>query len=653
MKRKKNEILELGLYDQIQNKNELESVYLYTNINNLRHFTSLDAVVAHKYFQTDIYTESFGSIFPFYLLLTTKPISQNILGQFNFDVNPVILEFDLRDIPFENCLFLNSEYLITQLSYDKAELKRDTLLLVPGYIPMCLVKKIIFQSETELRDFKATKFRSMESDYSKFYYNSTSFNGDYKPELKKLYELASTTTIENQKELIYTLHRRDRLRGSLLAASGDYEINLSDNLSVNFDCDFLNLCANLTKNYDYNLNNEFKEINLFLESWSRNKGMLVEMDFSKMPKDPTPFSNLVKWPFSNHNHFNVDLTLEKICDIYAYELILLKLIDSDSQSFKPIDFINNFINEFGNKALSIIPSSYVADFDHLYGRYKKASEHIKLVIEQKEKAIDVLKRYPSEFNTLKTFMVFASKYSADSYMDLINKLGKFNLTPFEKRMVLSMYGMLNGVSPLGESLKRRKDLLIITELIAQQNEINKAFPNFSSILERKLSNKSSYNINNDSGTDEVTYSKVVISSLIGLDLTIKITDSIEPIRSLVISQLNSSDIEEIKNNILLHLHIPDVYIAYETEFEDKAYKVEITLKGFRIRHSKKVITSKKVWDKWDLYKKEVIENRTSFHSLPKEEIELLKKIVMREKLPDPHLSESKKKRSNKKSKLNK
>ena len=639
---------ELGFNSQVLNDKKYKSVYLFSNINNLRHFTSLDAIVSRNYFQTDIYSESLSSILPSYLLMTSAFPANNVLAKFNLEINQVVLEFDLQDIPFEKCLTLRSDYTLSQLSHDNTELIQDSLLLIPAYIPMCLVKKIIFRSEEEMRDFKATKFRSMESDYSKFTYSSAPFNGEFEIDVNKLYDLVSETKIDTPKELLNTLRRRDRLRGLLLAASNGVELNISDTLSINIDSDYLRLCANLMKNYEYSLQDDYKEINWILSSWFERKGMLVEIDFTKLLKDPTPFPILNKWPLNTTNYISDDLSLETICDRYAYDLILSRLLDSDPLFFKPIEFLDNFMTEFGDKTPTIIPATYVSEFDHLFNRYKKASEFIKLVIGQKEKVIDVLKRYQNDFNTLKAFMIFATASSPDNFIDLHNKLGKFNLTSFERRMVWSLYGMLNGVSPLGETLKQRRDLLIITELVVQQNELNDSLPIFSYALEKLLANKTNRNIEKVTEDIEGAYS-LTISSQIGMDITIKVNDPIEPIRNLVINQLSRFDVvDKIKREILLYINIPNKYVAYETEYEDRDFKVEITPKGFRIRHYKQILTSKKVWEKWDLFKKEIIEERKTFASQTKEDIEIWKRIARGEAMPEINPAEIKKKKSAKK-----
>lgn len=617
-------------------------MYFYTNINNLRHFGSLDAVVSRDCFQTPNFDDSFGSLISGGLLLAGRSLSASIFETFRQDVNPVVLEFDLHESRSLRGFIVGDETVARPIVGNLPHGDEIRLLVVLGYLPMSLVRRIVFRSKPEMVDFQALKFKGLEFDESKFTVDPSLFSGDYLPDMSLVQELSSSLGNDLSHALRGTVLQRDRLRGSLLAASGGLALSHGISLDVNFDKGILQLFGRLRNIREYSFSDECVAIGLELGDLLRPLGLFLEANLCALPSDPTPFPywddcmrSFKQGTFESFDSETIGgVGTEALCDRIAYECILTGLRDELSGQFRPVEFLSAFLDRFNELAPQRLPETRLAEFEILRKRYQDGVGLVARVVNQYEKASDVLKNWQGRFYSLKSFMTFATAYSPDSYSDLESRLGKYVLTPYEKRLVWSMYGMLNGVGPLGESIKQRKDLLTLTELVVHSYGSTSELSDLSDELEENFAQIMREQVVNPARISQDGVAVVNLWSKVGFGLSFKITDTVEPIRLAVLKQLKGANENlGIKGLILSSIPVPERYTCFVTEV-DQWLSIDHAGQGLRIKHKRPSISTKRMWDNWDLYVSEFLQRPEVFGRQPKEHLDLWK-MILRGDYPPP------------------
>lgn len=232
------------------------------------------------------------------------------------------------------------------------------------------------------------------------------------------------------------------------------------------------------------------------------------------------------------------------------------------------------------------------------------------------KITDLLNNWPTHFSTLKCLLIFLNSPRANHLERLLSGMERFLLTPFEKRIIWTFYGMLHGISVLGHQFKRHRSSLFLSDLLAHwvlPNDLSNAlFP------KPKKYDYSNIQVNflpkpfQDNDSDLIS---VQLITGLGLPLNAIVVDSLEKLRKRIIKELNNRHFEENLKRILIESEKSNEYIQWEIKLSGK---FAVRPEKFQNKiYSKNEPIIQKQWPNkaWIAFKKKYIGSKDGFKKL--------------------------------------
>ncbi len=605
---------------------EAPSYYVYTNNFNFRHILSMDSVLPLRFFETDIFRPFPGGKIDWGILITKEPLMGEILQQFEDaeegSLYTIILEYQIEKGVQIPAYIVNTNYEQKLGLLEDLLLPTSTFAIIPGYLPVQAITKIHFRSEQLLKEFITIKSANIEFDEKRCSITPDLFSGQLEIEEGRILELFNSISVpvELYKRQI-TL--RNKIKASLIVSYYSYIQEIEHELRTNFDHTFLDVIAEIKGDISHSSETEIGNI---LNQIKELKKFDVKKISSLMKlKDNTPFRYLAwtkKLLLDKSLEQNLaghvqaaDEDVEAFSDIISYKILLYLLCEASPDNFNPKLLLQSFLQEFRDRMPHLITEKNLPSFDQVALRYEKAIKNIQSVLDGLGgKIVDLLANWPQNFITLKGLLVFLTAYSPNDYHKLQEKLQKFPLNSFEKRIIWSLYGMLNGMAPLGYEVK--KDFQLLKRIDAAT-----AIALNCDYVPRKPYEEAYYQrmpttVKFSKGKDE----SIIIVTTNGIEYFINILNSRSLLWNRVKTLLADKNYENNIKELLLNCRESEPYACYRIQATQYRYD-----KGDIILNSHPQI--RKEWGNWNSFKDQYFENQQSFEKLSNESMQSLSDFI--------------------------
>ena len=406
--------------------------YFYTNSSDFEVFLTYNSLIPTNFINSDIFG-SFSTLYKNGLILTDKKFNESFIMDTCNHINifPVIMNVALYIDDNVKIIIVNSNYEC-RYGYISDYTEKDLVIVVPTYIPMINVTEItslgskirhnVFDNllcpETLLKDelFKPGKFFL---DYCKLQETIDAF-------------------LKNEK-IYKDLYIYDKLKAAYLCAYRSFYIENSD-YSINFDEALYN---NVKSDKDISYSN------LLIEKY--NKKIKLDKYLGKGMKDILIFKNIDKI-IKAYLDKNIDDFIKSLNCIgeYKYNLYLFYAAIRASlktQKAKPDDndkdaWLNDIIEVFTPKIDKVAANESVKSF------YESLSLYFKHNISE---ILEKTKNNPSYFAFRVIFMLY--KNLTVKFKILLQNCEYYKIGIFEKRLILFLFGLVNGVSHISREYK--------------------------------------------------------------------------------------------------------------------------------------------------------------------------------------------------------
>ena len=596
-------------------------LYLYANNNNLRHFLSQDAVVCRDGFETDIYSTSVASLFPWGILLTVQECSRETLEQFRADegVYPVALEVHDASCQALQGLLISREYQARHGDLRELVPGRDVAVLIPGWVPMSSVVAAHFRSQEELDRFVGVTPANIDYNERLFRVSPAVFEGQWELSSGALTRLEDALSQEAReaRAAIPRWHRRNRIRASLFASMAGFENRLSEGVSLHFDGVLVELLSRLVgHSRRFAVRKQMQCLHRALAERLTGLGLPVEFSAEQIRgNDGTAFRHW-HWAASLIDGGPGDFELEtlvrestaksrrssaaKQIDELAYKLVLGMVLESPSQL--PAEFLALFQERF-QRCIEPLDLPEVP-----LSSYREALRRIENIEKGYEK---ISFNWGKGLSTLEALMVFQSAPGAGDFRRLLEKMETFCLPPYLRRVVWSLFGMLHGMAPIGREFKRQREFLRLSEVITSPSTASSLQPTDRPDRQSRAPGGDERSCDGASGRNRY----LVVSSE-GIELPVTIVDVSRQARRWLLELLGGPLAAEVQAAVLEcpDIDVPGRFTLWESHFTGRTFKVVIGEGDTAIQTRAKPVVTRS-WHDWDGFRREYLDDRRAFAAL--------------------------------------
>lgn len=524
-----------GLAMSEEKKNAInERYFIYTNTNILRDYCSSTAILASNLLKRpdtpNYYFYTISDQFDWGLFATNKLIKREIheelLSKQTAGIYPVAIELETELLNDYEIIILDNNYnpRVGRLKEFNKEI--DIGFVIRGFLPLMCARKAIFRSFDEKLEYERNNYGGLTSVL-----NNSVEEALYKGDCYEL-NFEAIRTSENKiinlfeenfknedqgtfgdflKDVILEEIRREnqifeRIKGCVLASLGNFRhecITRKHVIDLGFDDVFLNILNFAIGEKGYNAKTDYMKL---LKAISDNRKLNAKADYTPYKTVIKILSNIVKneQKIAGKKRKGPSKSIENINNEF-YRALLMSFLDPKESGFNSGE---NFIEKIEDIWKKLSDVKKIDNKDLKEG--KELIKQLKAIYEQQVSIPELLEKASQNSIRKKysSFIALALILSLPEFEDLVCKIEAYKeyLDPYLKRLVLSMYGAIMGISSLDSNYKNNEGLLWISEMIglkcanrklyesiiksdATINKIKRAFPQ-----ENKFSVKGSLDI---------------------------------------------------------------------------------------------------------------------------------------------------------------
>jgi len=613
-----------------------EQLIVYSSANNLRHYLSMDVILARHFFEAPVVDATCSTLLEHHILVFPRALNHEILHSVSgyheqAGSTSVALLIDPSQVPPELFVVLiGHDGSLTEGIFGGYSSADHVAIAFPGFLPMSWLKDIIFRETEHQERFQFSNISNVPIPESRFVVDPGFFDGTIRLKLEEIVA-AFESNSEQAGNWDQEMRRQNRLRAALHAALSSTVVTVTPGVKVLVDSLIL---KTLGRSFDRTSEEITMDLNDIRKILCETKPELFSPDFDPLlEEDPTDLIFVLSRIARFFSGMGVgdkglprelverlgDESPERILDRAAFATAVSLLIDrvglERGQSVLPISILHELVAKLSGD-IDALPSD-----DHhtkrfreiLSNRYSKAIGWLEEI--QEGYAIGPplaqrLQAWPEGFSTLRALAVLSTA-SALGFSAIQTRLQMMGLPMNVRRLVWCLYGAAKGMAGLDASFKRCRRHLDISGAAVWQVMLSPELQRIIPLRDKQPAPPRAWGVGESESGDRL-FGNVSFANSLPVAC---IQEPLEGLREFVIDHLQSETGEEVIKGVMLNDASAEDYCSVYVETseirrvslkENGDGKMIVVLKGANVSV---------MWDNWHAFRKRFIDFDQGFRNL--------------------------------------